>query len=101
MADPFAILVRDQLIDDAIGFAADAIEAEACANVLDAEPKGDGSRRRRQAERLRRASDLCLLLGGFDDAVLDEIAGGTLHKMLHEARAAERRRKARSAGGTP
>ena len=93
MVDAYALLDRDQLYADACALAADDVKADGAADALARMQEANATGRRAEAQRLRRAGDLCALLAGFDDAVLDALCDGSIHKMLHEARAAERRRR--------
>ncbi|MGU3540022.1 hypothetical protein [Methylobacterium sp. A54F] len=94
MADPREILVRDVLYRDACELCDAAVRAAGTADALDAMAHGNSAARRKEANRLRRAADVAIFLAGLDDAVLDALCDGSIHKMLHEARAAARRRQA-------
>ncbi|MDV2986172.1 UNVERIFIED_CONTAM: hypothetical protein Q9R58_17795 [Methylobacteriaceae bacterium AG10] len=98
MKEPHELLRRDALTDDALALLADATKAEGRADALAAMPNGCPRAVRAEAARLRRASDVALMLAGFDDNILDALATGSMQKMLHETRQAERRRKALGGG---
>ena len=98
MNEPHELLRRDALTDDALALLADATKAEGRADALAAMPNGCAQAVRAEAARLRRASDVALLLAGFDDTILDALATGSIQKMLHETRQAERRRRALGGG---
>ncbi|GJE41283.1 hypothetical protein [Methylobacterium soli] len=93
MLDPYKILVRDQLYEDACALSSDAVRAAGAADALDAMKSANAAGRRAEARRLRRAGDTAAFLAGLDDAILDALCDGSIQKMLFDARNAERRRQ--------